>query len=338
VLPPLFIGSLKIDFPVLLAPMEGYTHLPFRILCREMGAGLTFTELTAAKDIARRVPRALEYLNTAPAERPVAAHLYGSEPTAFAEASAYVTGLNGFDLIDLNAGCPVSKIVRRGEGAGLMKTPDKICELVRAIKSATGLPVTVKTRMGSSEREFNALELLRAAEEGGADAMTVHARFTVNRHSGPADWTALARIKAAAKIPIIGNGGVAGVADAERLFHETGVDGIMIGQAAIGNPWIFHQIRARFEGRSAQPPEPEERLRVMERHVRALVAQMTASSRGRVRTAGAAEEAAVRLFRAHLVRYLAGQPGFAALRMKLGSLNTVTAVLEESKKALSSAE
>jgi len=321
------IGPVEIAAPFILAPMAGYTHYAFRRLCRELGAGMVYTELVSVEGIVRRAPTTLHLLETGPDERPVAAHLYGKNPDAFARAAAYVTERGGFDTIDINAGCPVPKIVRRGEGAGLIKTPEKLAEIIRAVRGATTLPVTVKTRMGASARHFNALELLRVAEESGAAALALHARFTENRHSGPADWNILAQVKAAARIPIIGNGGVTTAQQAWAMLKETGVDAVMIGRATMGNPWIFRQMLQFGAGETPAEPTPAERRELMARHLAGLVDSMRVLAALRRRAIHPPEETAVRQFRAHLVHYCAGRPGVNDLKRKLNGLRTVEETL-----------
>jgi tRNA-dihydrouridine synthase B len=320
---PLHIGQLKIDFPVLLAPMAGFTDYAFRSICIEHGAGLVLTEMVNAMGIVRRQPHTLHYLETLPLDRPVGAHIYGSDPAVMAAAAAHIESLNQFDFIDINAGCPVPKIMRRGDGAGLLKDPSRMAAVVKAVREAVRMPVTIKTRIGLSSKACNISEVAQAVEEAGANALFLHARFANVRHAGLADWEMLARIKSERKIPVVGNGGIAVATDVERMIQSTGVDGVMIGRAALGNPWIFQQIRALSEHQIATYPSPAERRAVIVTHLERLtrLAEMEAVYRKRMRQP--ASSAACLLFRAHIVRYARGFAGFRELAQNLQKLETL---------------
>jgi len=326
--PEIRIGGVRLAGPVVLAPMAGYTDLPFRRLCRRMGAGAVYTELVSVDGLVRGSVQTLHMLSGDPAERPAAAHLYGSDPAVFAEAAAIVERMGRFDWIDINAGCPVPKVVRRGAGAGLLKTPDRLFDIVRAVRAAVKLPVTVKTRIGASREMFNIDEVARGIADAGADALALHARFTVDRHSGPADWDAIARIKAAAgRMPVIGNGGVTSPAQALEFLRRYGVDAVMIGRAAIGNPWFFAQTAALLEGRDPPPPPgPAERRDAMMEHLAAQIALAETLFQNRRKKFDPAEIAA-RQFRAHLVKYVGGLPGAAAMRRKLNDIRSPADVI-----------
>jgi nifR3 family TIM-barrel protein len=308
--------------------MAGYTTLPFRRLCRRFGSGLSYTELVNVIGLSRGDARTLRYLASDPAERPVAAHLYGRDVDAFAAAAGRVTALEQFDLIDINAGCPVSKIISRGEGAGLLRDPERLYAIVRAVRSATSLPVTVKTRIGSSPDHIAIFEVAHALAEAGAAALAVHARFTCHRHSGPALWEVLARLKAEGPaIPLIGNGGAQTAELAVRMLKETGVDAVMIGRGAMGCPWIFREARERLAGETPRIVGPEERMAILEEHlegeVRRIQAEMHLSRRARYTP----EQAAARMFRSHLVHYIAGWPGASAMRRGLNRVDLPADVL-----------
>ncbi len=334
---PLQIGPLTVDFPVLLAPMAGYTDAVMRALARRRHCGMAFTEMANADGIARGSKPTAYILDTAPGERPVAAHLYGRDPQTLARAAAIVAQTGRFQAIDLNCGCPASKIFNRGDGAALMKHPDKIAEIVRAIRAAVSLPVTVKTRLGLTAGRMNVTEIAQAAEESGASAITIHARFADDRHSGPANWPALARVKSERQIPVIGNGGVRTADDARRMLAETGVDGVMIGQAAIGNPWIFEETWEVLHGRRPTPHSVREHRDVIEEHLRLLIAHKAqAIQTGRRPRHSNAERDAVCHFRAHLAGYIRGFKKSAVWRRKLSTLTCladVLAMLEELRAA-----
>lgn len=284
--------------------MAGYTDSTFRALCLERRCGLVFTELVSADGIVRNNARTLNLLHTLPHERPIAAHIYGSDPEVMANAARLIESLDQFDLIDINAGCPVPKIVRKGAGVALMKDPARLQEIVRAIVEGISLPVTVKTRLGTSPDAVNISEVAYAIEEGGASALFLHARLATAVHTGPADLDMLKKIKDQASIPVIGNGGIASTADALFMLEKTGVDGVMVGRAAIGNPWIFSEIASAFEGKEHDPPNAHEWVDVMTQHLRGLYAAMAQENAQRKRPRQHTERAACNRFRGHLTKYL----------------------------------
>ena len=327
ILKPLRIGALLVDFPVMLAPMAGYTDAVMRSLARRHHCGMVFTEVISAEGIVRGSKQTFHILDTLPGERPIAAHLYGSNPDTLAQAALLLEKTGCFHAIDLNCGCPVSKIVAKGAGAALMKHPDKIANIVRTIKQAVSLPVTVKTRLGVAPGRMNISEIAQAMEESGGDAITIHARFATACHTGPADWLALAKIKSERVIPVIGNGGVASAADALKMVAETGVDGVMIGKAAVGNPWIFHEVRSALRGKPTQPHSHKEHRAVIEDHLRLLVTHKEKARKIKRRPRYSAEVDAVLHFRAHLVGYFRGFEKCNELKRKLQTLRTVDDVL-----------
>ena len=318
----LLIGALNIRPPVVLAPMAGFTDCVFRSLCLRQGCGLVFTELVNAAGIVHGSRPTLELLAVAPGEQPVAAHLYGSDPGVMAEAAHIVEGLKRFASIDINAGCPVRRIVARGAGAGLMADPEKLGRMVREVKQAVTLPVTVKTRAGLTPERRNIFEVARAVEENGAAAIMVHARVASSRHAGAADWDVLAAIKSQVRIPVIGNGGVRSGKDALAMFGQTGVDGVMVGRGALGNPWIFNEIRASLDGAACQAPGPDERRAAILEHLDRLADLKLSLARPKDATREIAEGHAVRQFRPQLLNYLAGSPGWNRVRRQLNDMRT----------------
>lgn len=310
---PLKIGNLTVEWPVVLAPMAGYTDSAFRSLCLEHHCGLVLTELVTADGAARSHKLTLHYLETAPDERPVGAHIYGAEPETMAITAAKAEKMRRFSLVDINAGCPVRKIMTRGAGAGLLKNPERLFEVVRAVRQAVTLPVTVKTRIGVSEKQCNIMEVARGIEEAGANALFLHARLVSARHNGPADWETLAKVKAASRIPVIGNGGIETAKDALEMMRRTGVDGVMVGRASMGNPWIFDEIHALWTGTPYEPPTAKERARVMEDHLERLRELATKEKVFRRRQRWTAEEVACLRFRSQLVKYLAGREGLKSI-------------------------
>jgi len=320
------LGGLKITPPVVLAPMAGITTPPFRQLCRRQGCGLVVTELTNAVGLARGQAKTLHFLETWPDERPLAAHIYGRDPEIMARAAAVAESLGRFDAIDINAGCPVPKIMRRGEGAGLLRDPAHLKLVVQAVCAAVKLPVTVKTRVGLTPTHINISEVAHAIEEGGAAALFVHGRVAAKRHAGPPDWALIAQIKQERRIPIFGNGGVTSADEAFRLWQASGVDGIMIGRAAIGNPWLFAEIACRLENRLWTPPTPAERVALLLEMLEGLVKLAGLEQRHRRRRRYTAEESACMQFRAHAALLLRGRPHQRALMLRLMALKSIADV------------
>ncbi len=311
------IAHLSLDSPFLLAPMAGFTDYAFRRICRRLGAGLVFTEMASVEGLRRFAAKTLHYLESGEEERPVAAHFYGGDPAAFAEAAAVIESLGRFDLIDINCGCPVPKITRRGAGAALIREPGKIEAIVKAVRTASRLPVTVKTRPGTVPGRPRIREILRAVEDGGGAAIIIHGRFARDRHGGEADWETIGEVKEAAAIPVIGNGGIETAPGALAALRRYRVDGVLIGRAAIGNPWIFAEAKALLEGKPFTPPTPEERYRVIAEHLRNLYRSKREEARIRNRDQSLAGLAACREFYGHLVNYLAATPGLGELRRKI---------------------
>jgi len=257
------IKNLELDGYALLAPMAGITRSPVRRAAKKMGAALVFTEMVSAAGLLSAKGEARNYyfqlLSAHPSERPLAVQLFGADPKIMARAASLAAAIDA-DLIDLNLGCPVPKLVRRGEGAALMKDPARVKAMVAEVRKAIGnLPLTVKMRSGVSPDKLNAPEISRIAEGEGADAVIIHARTADQGFAGKADWAIIKACCEAVKIPVIGNGDVKTRADAERMREETACQGVMIGRAALGNPWIFRQIK----NPEAHPPAMRERRQII---------------------------------------------------------------------------
>lgn len=261
--PRLKIRHIELDGCALLAPMAGITDSPVRRAAKKMGAALVCTEMVSAAGLLAAKGEARHYffhlLSAHPEERPLAVQLFGADPKLMARAAGLVAAIDA-DLIDLNMGCPVPKVVRRGEGAALMKDPARVKAMVAEVRKAVGnVPLTVKMRSGFSPDKINAPEISRISEGEGADAVIIHARTAVQGFAGKADWSVIKACRQAVKIPVIGNGDVKTRADAERMFEETGCQGVMIGRAALGNPWLFRQLK----NPDAPSPNTAERMQVL---------------------------------------------------------------------------
>ena len=244
------IGSVEISGFSVLAPLAGITDMPFRLICKELGASLVYTEMISAEGMIRNPKSARAVTESCQEERPVAFQLFGKRPESMAEAARMLSGM-GADIIDINMGCPVRKVVGSGSGAALLKDVKGAEGLVGAVVKASSVPVTVKLRTGWDAQDFVAAELARAAEAQGAAAVAVHGRHARQGFSGVADWSAIGAVKEAVGIPVMGNGDVVTAQDAERMIRETGCDLVMIGRGALGNPWLFGEVEALLAGRPA---------------------------------------------------------------------------------------
>ena len=248
------IGTLSLKNNLVLAPMAGVTDLAFRLITRPFGAGLCFTEMVSSNGLVRKTARTYRYLDSSPDDRPLGVQIFGADPDILAEAAAFVTK-EGASLIDINAGCPVKKVLKTGAGAALMRDPVRFIGIVTKVRSATHLPLTVKIRAGWGPGEINAVAIARSAQDCGADAVTVHPRTVKQGFGGTADWELIGRVKEMVDIPVIGSGDIRRGEDARRMQAQTGCDGIMVGRGALGNPWIFRDIQGVLsDGMSPPPP------------------------------------------------------------------------------------
>jgi nifR3 family TIM-barrel protein len=315
--------------PLFLAPMAGFTNAATRRIAGRHGAVLTYTEMTNAAGLVHASDKTWQILETFADEVPVVAHLYGTDPASFAEAARHIAATGRFCAIDLNAGCPVPKITRSGAGSALIGQPTRIGQIIAAIRAACDLPVTVKTRLGPHPGAVAIFDILQAAEDAGASALAIHGRYTSQGHTGPVDIATVAAVRQRAGIPIIGNGGIADLATA-RLFVETsGVDALMIGQAAIGRPWIFETLAEDLAAPGQAGARPRLSLDTLRTaifaHLDAEVERLSviAANYPLPNSVLNPESAAVIGFRCHFFRYLTGLRGVAWARGQLCNLHTL---------------
>lgn len=303
------IGNVVLENPLILAPMAGVTDLPFRLLCKAMGAGLLCMEMISAKAIYYRNKNTEALMQIHPMEHPVSLQLFGSDADLMAQIAAQIEE-RPFEILDINMGCPVPKVVNNGEGSALLKDPQKIREIISKVSAAVRKPLTVKVRIGFEGYPVDVVEIAKIAEDSGAAAIAVHGRTREQYYSGHADWDAIRRVKEAVKIPVIGNGDVDSPQKAARLLEETGCDGIMIGRAAQGNPWIFREISHWMEtGEFLPRPSRPEIAQMILRHARLQVEYK-------------GEYTGIREMRKHVAWYTQGLPHSASLRRQVNQVDS----------------
>ena len=312
---PLQIGNVTLENNLILAPMAGVTDLPFRLLCKEKGAGLLCMEMVSAKAILYKNKNTQALLEIDPQENPVSLQLFGSDPDIISQI-AHEIEERPFDILDINMGCPVPKIVNNGEGSALMKNPVLAGKIIEKTVKAIQKPVTVKIRKGFDDEHVNAVEMARVAQESGAAAVAVHGRTREQYYSGKADWDIIRQVKEAVSIPVIGNGDLLTAEDVIAMKEQTGCDGFMIGRGAQGNPWIFEQILHYFRtGEKLSKPSAEEVTDMILRH-----AKMMLEFKG--------EYTGIREIRKHAAWYTAGYPNSARLRVAINNVESFEALEE----------
>ena len=308
--------------PIFLAPMAGVTDTAFRVLVRELldedikNNLLMFSEMVSAAGVHYRNEKTLAMLETVKEERPTAIQIFGSDPTICAEAAAYVEQLCSAAVIDFNCGCPAPKIFKNGEGSALMKNPALLEKILSTVRKAVSLPVSVKIRLGVDAEHINAVEVAKRAEAAGVDFIAIHGRTREQFYSGMANWEEIARVKAAVKVPVIANGDVRDFDSLDKIFSTTQADGVMIGRAAQGNPWIINRLLKYFlTGDKLPPPNVEERAEVMRRHLSKIIYYK-------------GERVGVQEMRAHAAWYTKGLTGGAELRNLFNRAESVQNFLE----------
>ena len=301
---PFRIGNVTFENPFVLGPMAGVTDQPFRILCREMGASLVSMEMVSANAVCHGNKKTLEFINISKEEHPVSMQLFGPDPESFVYAYERLRE-EPFDILDVNMGCPMPKIVNNHEGSALMRDIPKAASIIRELKKVSDRPVTVKIRAGFNEEEKNAVEVAKALEDAGADMIAVHGRTREQYYTGKADWDVIRSVKEAVSVPVIGNGDVTSPETAERMMNETGCDLVMIARGARGNPWIFRDcISYRETGRIPEKPPIEEAKALMLRH-----AAMQLAEKG--------DHLGILQMRKHIAWYTSGFPDSAKVRARI---------------------
>jgi len=300
------IGSVTLENNVILAPLAGITNLPFRLLAKEAGCGLVCSEMTSANGLVRASAKTEKLLDSAAQEKPISVQIFGSDPGVMAEAAVIVES-RGADILDINFGCSVKKIVRSGAGVALMESGERTRAVLTAVRNAVRIPLTIKIRTGWDSSGGQAVNIARIAESCGVDAIAVHPRTATQLFSGRADWSVIARVKKSVSIPVVGNGDIFSAEDALRMLAETGCNAVMIGRKAIGNPAIFSQVRSRLNGRTAAAEDLDRRFDTMIRYLKTSVEYL-------------GEVPACRMMRSRLGWFTKGIPNSAKFRESIRHL------------------
>ena len=304
-LKPLKIDGLKIEHPVLLAPMAGFSDKPFRSMCKTSGAGIVYTEFVSAEGIVRNNDRTINYMRFDDTERPIGIQIFGHDPETLARSAQYIEENLKPDIIDLNFGCPVPKVVKRGAGSAILKDLDQLEKVAKWVVRSVSITVTAKIRSGWDKGSNVAVEAAKRLEAQGVSLLTLHPRTTKQRYSGTADWSIISNVKKAVSIPLIGNVDILNHKDAERMIRETGCDGIMIGRAAIGKPWIFRDVINYLEkGIIPEPPSKDDIKKHFLKHLELQKEHYSLMYAGN-------------LFKTHASAYIRGMDGAAHMRFEI---------------------
>lgn len=298
------IGDVELENNLILAPMAGITDLAFRKICKENGAGLVETEMVSSRAIVYNDEKTLKMLNTDHEKRPISMQIFGNDPEVMAESAKFLNDMA--DIIDINMGCPAPKVVKNGDGSKLLLDLDLVSEIVRSVVSVSKVPVTVKIRKGWDDEHVVALEAAKIIEDAGASAITIHGRTRSQFYSGEADWEIIKKIKETVSIPVIGNGDIVDGKSAKRMLETTNVDGIMIGRATLGNPWIFKEIVSYLNGENFEKPNNQEILNTILLHYNMLICEK-------------GEYTAIREMRKHVAWYVKGMRNATIIRNQINT-------------------
>ncbi len=307
------IGNVELRNNILLAPMAGITDLPFRLICEKYGAGLTCTEMVSSKGLYYNDAKTKLLLNTKNEQRPVAGQIFGSDIEAMKYAVEYVGDF--VDIVDINFGCPAPKIVKNGDGSKLLQNLELLEKIATEVVKASKVPVTAKIRKGWDKNNIVAVEVAKILENAGISAITIHGRTREEYYSGVADWEIIKKVKQSVNIPVIGNGDIKSKEDAEKMFKETGVDGIMIGRASIGNPWFFEEIINYLSGKEQRKVTSEEKLKVILEHINLAIEEK-------------GENIAIKEMRKHLAYYVRNGKDASKLRERINKIDKKQELLD----------
>ena len=308
------IGHLNCDNTAVLAPLAGITDLPFRLLVKETGCGLVYSEMISSNALVRKSMKTIKMMDSCPAEKPLCVQIFGADPSIMAEAATMVQA-SGAEMLDINFGCSVKKILKSGSGSALMKEPRLAANILQAVRKAVDIPLTIKIRTGWDKSGLQAINIAKTAERCGVDAIAVHPRTATQGFRGHADWSVITAVKKSVTVPVIGNGDIKNAEDALRMEAETGCDGIMIGRAAIGNPWIFSAYLSLKKGRKLPAVDISERFNTMTRFVKAMIDYW-----GELR--------ACRMMRSRLSWFVKGLPHAAGFRESIKSIASEAEAIE----------
>ncbi len=310
------IGNVTLDNNLILAPMAGVTNQPFRIICKKFGPGMVCTEMASSKAIFYNDNKTKRLLNTEGEKRPISMQIFGSDEETMAYATKYISKLA--DIIDINMGCPAPKVVKNGDGSKLLLDLEKAEKIIKTVVQNASIPVTLKIRKGWDNDNIVAVDIAKIAEESGISAITVHGRTRSEFYSGKADWDIIRKVKDNVKIPVIGNGDIVDGKTAKAMFEETGVDGIMIGRASFGNPWIFQEIINYLNGRQIQLPTNKEKLQIIKEHIKLAIKEKG--------------EIAVKELRKHIAWYTKNMPNSSEFRNAINNTETKQELMQSIEK------